>query len=875
MLYGLLDINVEEQEALSLLDDGQLGLLVKLGVCAEDCDLSKKITRAETAKMIAVLNDVTENMYSSYTQEFDDVGKDSLYYKYIAACCSMGYMTDYKGEFYPDASVSVEEFIKILMDMAGYKEYAEASGGTYEAYLNILKDSTDVMYLDGDKDITYNEAIYYTYKVLHIHPMYQIGYGTYKKFEQDKDSTVIEKLRDILHGEGQVEGTENTTITHPDSSIGENQVVINDEKYICAGAQDLLGYYVDFYYNKRNEIIYIAKNQKYNSSLTIESENLESYSNNTLYYRDGNDAKKKISFAERPDLIYNGIAYPSYENEDVIPQSGRIEVIDNDKDGKYDMIKVYAYEYIVAGDVDFENMIVYDKYDKALSLSLDNSGQTATILKKGKKVSFANIVENNLLAVRKSKNTNGIMSIITEISGNCADGTLKGWNDDTIKIDSKSYHVEGRLELLKKDGSFNVGVGKHIYVYLFENKAVMASYQTDNEASLGFLMKTKYNEDNEELSLKIFTSSKKEIMLVCADKLKVDGIKYKDPQNAIDALKEGHSAINLPDVNSEIAQPILYRVNSDGKIYQIDTAKQTSVEDKKSLYMKTEYNNTKWRYSLPNKTFYDSVENHIVTTVKPDTVTFFIPQNDIENSTYYNVVSSGNLLADNAKYVVRAFGDSDNFTSDYLFVYNNVPSNVPQSAAPNPVKKVRTEVNSYGDTDTYIDVFVNGTLRSIRVEENVVMPDLKEGDLIRYRTNNRTGDIMTVSKVFDISAPMPDPGMRIVQENSESNNKSDDYDNTFRMICGTLYAKDSNVITVTTGFSSDNGGIESGNYIDNFYLGSQTIYIYNPNISKNKVSVGNLYDLMSYKSVGNNASRVVIYVNNGTLKMIYKIMEED
>ena len=134
-------------------------------------------------------------------------------------------------------------------------------------------------------------------------------------------SSKIRLIPGILCGIG-------TTLIRPDDSITEGKIVIGGTVYNCENGDALLGQSVIFYTGRdggdpdRN-IRYIVSDDKMNHMMTISGDDVIGKTGGTVRYW-SNDKERTVKVSETADVIYNGIAYPDYTEEDLKPGAGTV-----------------------------------------------------------------------------------------------------------------------------------------------------------------------------------------------------------------------------------------------------------------------------------------------------------------------------------------------------------------------------------------------------------------------------------------------------------------------------------------------------------------------------------------------------------------------
>lgn len=112
--------------------------LKELGIMVGDPDGNMRyednITRSEAAKVICVAAK-TDIQNIDDTFSFPDVKKDDWEYKYVCALKREGIICgDENGNFNPNAEITNEEIIKMVVNILGYSPLAEQRGGYPAGY---------------------------------------------------------------------------------------------------------------------------------------------------------------------------------------------------------------------------------------------------------------------------------------------------------------------------------------------------------------------------------------------------------------------------------------------------------------------------------------------------------------------------------------------------------------------------------------------------------------------------------------------------------------------------------------------------------------------------------------------------------------------
>lgn len=128
-VYAQNTVAITQQQAMEL---KELGIMV--GDPDGNMRYEDNITRSEAAKMICTLSK-TDIQNIDDTVSFPDVAKDAWEYKYVCALKRDGIICgDENGNFNPDAEITNEEIIKMVVNILGYSPLAEQRGGYPAGY---------------------------------------------------------------------------------------------------------------------------------------------------------------------------------------------------------------------------------------------------------------------------------------------------------------------------------------------------------------------------------------------------------------------------------------------------------------------------------------------------------------------------------------------------------------------------------------------------------------------------------------------------------------------------------------------------------------------------------------------------------------------
>ena len=209
-----------------------------------------EMTRAETCAIICKFLGMKDSDIAALTVDYKDVGKDYWAFPYIAAATSLKIVGgDGNGNFNPEAKVTANEAIKMIVGALGYERYAAAEGGypigyrTAAGSLGILK---KVTFSDGlDTPILRKQLATVLYNALDVEVSEKADDITASK------KTALEGYHGVYKDKGTVVTSQRSTITNQVKNPGK--IMIDDTEYKSKlDFTPYLGLPCDFYYKADN-----------------------------------------------------------------------------------------------------------------------------------------------------------------------------------------------------------------------------------------------------------------------------------------------------------------------------------------------------------------------------------------------------------------------------------------------------------------------------------------------------------------------------------------------------------------------------------------------------------------------------------------------
>ena len=510
------------------------------------------LTRAEFVTFIVDLfcydNVAVDNI------SFNDIDLNGDLYSVLCQAVANGYISDSKN-FRPDDAITWNEAIKICCSVAGYDTKAIYMGGFPDGYIRVASDEKLLKNCNMSGNVDSEMALQLVWNTLNANMLEAASFST-KSIEFSETRTVLEAYFDICVIEGIVNANEYTEFGDASRGYSENEIQISGAKFYTKYklSNDYLGYNVRAYCKNdddNEEIILVYPED--NRVLELDSAEVEyNESNKSIEY--GDVKIKKAQLNGGFEYIYNNKV--STANSEFIPERGKIILIDNNDDGKYDVVSVEEYYYMAVEAVNNVYLTLTDKNDYTKKLTLDANDTKYFIYNNvGEEISFTKVKNGDIVAVLRSKDSQYIEIVKCEqiISGNVESIFDEG---KKITVDGKEYVLDS--EFYEKNKAV-MRAGK-TYTFILGMYGEIATWVNNTDDYMyGYVYKAFLDESFDSITyLKVFTQNAEHQKFACAEKLYVDEYRQKS-----------EDAYYLFNGNPQL---IRYKLDSEGNIKRIDTA---------------------------------------------------------------------------------------------------------------------------------------------------------------------------------------------------------------------------------------------------------------------------------------------------------------
>ncbi len=859
-------------------------------------DSAKEITRAEMAEIIyktARLSAAAE------AKGIHDIGEFTAYERFIDSTVEKGILTlDYDGSFYPWRVVKVSEAGKIIATMLGYSKKAVAIGGFSSGYVSVAQSlglfrgvnkgyNENLTYGDfalmlyNAQDIEILEPTVITEEAVSFQKSGRtflnevMGYNKIKGQVSDNGITSLTGESNVREGCVKINGV--TVKTKPENSHIENYIaknVIAYSTYTNSDTETLVGFFED------------------GESLIFDIDDFKKLERTSITFNiDEKDITKRI--VNTPVVIYNGKAVQSFDESNFDYDSGTVTLISTDDSNIYDVIIIEGYISWYISAFDAEKRIYTDKTrhettidgEKLDYIDLDDENNIVKIYNHyGLASDIEHIYTMNLVDI--CKNGNFIKIIIAPNAK--FDVVVSEVRDNNIIVaDEKEYEVSEKF--LNLGNSIpSPGSMCNIYVNSF-GKAVRIETATSlSEKNVGYLIESAPAEGLDGARLHILIEEGKNYTFETANKVRLikgDGNENSLSENELYTHIRGYAGI------------ILYKLNDKGEVKELEFPAEAGAnrEDGKfgCIYSGTGYYET-GRNNVDGKFALDPTGTKV----------FAINLNAESDEKKYTVTTMNDFTG-NSEIVKKAYNfEVDSLYADYVTIVTEKTINYWVSTEWLMVTKISRAIDEDGNPSVKVTTqSLSGTApeKILFGEEEVFKNvsdamgtentyDIKVGDIIRCATSLgkvRRVELLYRSDMENVTDPAGKKGNFVGTIGYFDSNKpgvsnpfilgsptfnASAYTAVGRTILGYAYNIDSKgFLTYTTrdlSYMPYSTAVDDRYFTETISLSTNVVLV---TYSGDEVNVkqGTKYDILTYKNVGENCSKIIRQTEYGTpLKFI-------
>lgn len=562
-------------------------LLAALGII--DSDISEKVSAGENIKRAdaayyALKVSGHSDIPAFSGSKFADVSETVSRADAINYCVDLGIAAQ-DTYFRPDDDVTLAEFIKMIEAGLGYTGAANIMGGYPDGYIKLAK---SLGIIDGIPGAA-GSAIGYQYleKLLaNVLTSSYIDITNISSTEtyQSGSTNVLYEVFHVYKVTGMITANAVTTLTVP-VGVGTNSIKIEDDLFkvepkLYPQIAKKLGYTVNAWVREEsyssNELLICYEERQTMTVEDIHAEDFKGITGGTLSYYSGTRLKK-VTLPVSCKYIYNGRAAEAEISGDVFNNRwGNVLLLKPDG-SKVSMVVITAYDdYFVSG-VDKTDFVCYDNTAKNKSISFKDGSDLSEYAyfsdNAGNILSFDSITANCVISVAQNGNSYDCIIVNESFSGVLE--SISTDNDELTEIYVNSNHYKLAPEM-DNSRAMNLKTGNSYRYYLDgDGRVAAAILETSTGKSMNWVYLLGINESDEDdcLYFRVLTSANERVSIKSADKIKIDGISYKD-YNRSDIRR-----LFTQSDESIMCQPIKVEVDTSGSLINVDTINHNANEN--------------------------------------------------------------------------------------------------------------------------------------------------------------------------------------------------------------------------------------------------------------------------------------------------------
>ena len=810
------------------------------------------VTKAEFIEYISRIVFFGLSRPTASQQPFTDVsrrhplGGEIEYFRFNGVISGDG-----SGMFYPDDEITVTEGLCILLNLAGYREYALQNGGYPIGYMNAMTYSgMGRMNAVTDEKVTRSIAaklLFDALKVKALDATVIISSGAnHSRYRQTE--TLAEKYLDLYNEKGIMTANEYTALSGANKTAA-GKAVIDGVLYASKPEfRDYLGFNLDFFYRMEEgsgERELISAIPYRNEVVSFSKYDLNGYANGTYRYsEEGRSGEMNANLAPVYDLLYNGVAVRRDLSNYFVPDDGTVTLIDNDDDGLYDVILVADYITSVIESVSAADNVVY--LNKQASVQLERGAYRI----------FINGAETTDL---------------TAIAVGSVVSLQRGYGDELFTLTLSSDEVSGTVAEKFSDGDINMIIvnGTEYKIVANGPSVALGTYYTlqldflgrvahvksanyeDSKWKVGFVMAAAVRNDMQkgfDVRLLMQDGSRSEYSI--KTRVLLDGVRVEADSAAIRSIL----------FDGADARRIMIRfTSSDDAITAIDTASpkvnDVIAEDSDSFTLLGE--GTSYVYKTFSRVFEGKIPIGVSTKV------FIVPNDataaEAELEDYY--VTDSSFFWNDGSYTVEAYkNEAKGLIADYLVCYQDAkPTSTKPENSLFVVEKVIDAMRSDGTLSKKLYGYYSGVKADYHFVTGYQVPaGIDVGDIARVSINNR-GEIDLITVIYDASERQ----LLLANNPYYVDQANPRFYQSLRIVNGFVYDKEGSYLVVTPEMPPSGDYDDVKSTIEIHDASKYNIYVYDEHGGKPTVRTGTSGEVLTYLSVGGACTPVLIRTKFG------------
>lgn len=674
---------------------------------------------------------------------FSDVSASSKYAAAIEKAVEMGIVTGGgNGKFNPDADVTMEAALKMTVSALGYESMAISYGGYPTGFtivaneIGLLKGVANVKTLKRSDTAT----LIYNFLVSDICSVVAVDNGNIS-MKRDEGKTPLTEYFGLSKTDGVIKTAGYVTMI-PDEECDEQAISVSGSRFKTqiANAERFLGKSASVWYDEDTNTARAVFVKTVNKTVTLDAADVAGRNGSNIESFDPKSGSVTLyPLSKSLTFVKNGRnKIPAAE--DFAVKDGSYTLIDNDGDGKYDVVYAHAARYMVVSYVNSADGFAYD--NGASGIKLDLSGKNGnhseiTIIGRNGAVSAGaeDLTADTVLTVYESEDGKYVKAVASRAS---VSGFVTETGADFVSVDGTEYKVNSRFPDIS-----SLAPGRE-YTFLLAADGSIAALALGRDNSMKYGMYLDYFKKTSGISssvqISVMTETGTVIYPELADKVTFDGVYMnKDDLKISGALLNG----NIPSY-----QVIRYSTDEKGAINKIDTA-VTLTEEQYKNYEPQDMpigDDTLKRMISQKKAYWYSTYNMFspFVSINDSTVMFAVPTALMSGASKridekdFSVISKSDLKGYGSM-TIDAYDTNKLLQSAVVVIYTDdfgSNASVHEQSAPAIVESISSGVNSEGEITKILTYYQSGRFYKMPIDTDLVRKTSADalpssGDVIR------------------------------------------------------------------------------------------------------------------------------------------------
>ncbi|MBQ4110293.1 MAG: S-layer homology domain-containing protein [Clostridia bacterium] len=510
------------------------------------------------------------NVTPNYLRTFNDVPDDSEYKRAIHTAVEAKLFDGTGAEtFGADEYVTFGQALKVAVNMLGARHKAEMTGGYLAGYYKLANELGLLKNISADynKPASRTDLMVLMYNTVRADIIYISKVSADNvEYQKEKGKTILSEYHSIFKAEGIITADYYEAISGNTTS-DYSRLTLNNELSLVKGRDDffnLVGKNITAWYREdadKNLLLHITEED--NNVVNIKNNKNSSYNYSTNTYTVYGDSKSfdfKVNIYAT--ILVNGEITDETSKEIMFPVDGNIELIDNNGDNSFDVVKIEKFYNGVIDSFDtYNNKLILKK---ASHLSASDAAfvvaEDTIIFKDGKLADKTAFSSDSTVMVYKSRS--GRIKI--EISSRKITGTVISRSENEITVDGDVYTVSDYGYISANE--FSAGAYYKFYLNA-DGDIIFAAIQQQNQ--VGYVVATGQQNQLKAAKIKILDSG---------SKVKT----YTMPDNVIIETVSGTKKVASSQVGSYLTNGsglVMFSLNENGEVYQLTLACPVTTKD--------------------------------------------------------------------------------------------------------------------------------------------------------------------------------------------------------------------------------------------------------------------------------------------------------